>query len=470
MSADLGRPGAAPAGTAYPGEAPQAPAGTAYPGPVAEAAVAPGGATVATRAPMDVEEWDEWSATISHDCEPGEEVPAAPRTRRRGGRRLVGIDAARGVALIGMVAVHVFSAVGPDGGVSLPWRLSSGTSSALFAVLGGIGLAFMSGRTTPLPSPRGVTLARLLVRAVVIAVVGLLLGQVVPVDSAGVILPYLGVMFAMSLLFLPLRARPLLLLAAGWALLAPVVSHLLRQTLGAPEPVNLTFAHLLQAPGDVLVHLVLTGLYPALTWFAYILLGLGLGRLPLGGRWSAVTAVAVGLVLSVGAVAVAGLLRGPLGGLAGLAADEQGRLTLDQLTESLVWGGDGTAPATSWWWLTTVAPHTGAPLDLVRTAGVALVVLGLGLGVAALAPRALEVLAAPGSMTLTLYTGHLLLLLVPLSDRIGDLGAFLVHIALLTAFGVLWRRAVGKGPLEWLVWWLGTVIAPGRPGRHSARR
>lgn len=427
-----------------------------------DATPAPG----ASPAPPSVEEWDEWSATIQHDCEPGEEE--LPRPRRRAGGRLVGIDAARGVALLGMVSVHVFDATGPDGRVSLPWQISSGTSSALFAVLAGIGLAFMSGRTRPLPPPRGATLTRLVIRAVVIALVGLLLGAVVPVDSAGVILPYLALLFAMSLFFLWLPARPLIVLAAVWALGAPVLSHLLRQGLAQPEPVNLTLGHLLEQPGETFTTLFLTGLYPALPWFAYILLGLGLGRMRLGNRWSAVTSVAAGLVLAVGAAALAALIRGPLGGLSALAADEQGRMTLEQLTDTLVWGGDGTAPATSWWWLMTVGPHTGAPLDLLRTAGVALVVLGLGLGVASLAPRALDVLAAPGSMTLTLYTGHLLLLLVPLTDRLGQAGAFLVHAAVLTAFGLLWRRAVGKGPLEWLVWWLGTVVAPGRVGRHRA--
>lgn len=62
-----------------------------------------------------------------------------------------------------------------------------------------------------------------------------------------------------------------------------------------------------------------------------------------------------------------------------------------------VWGGDGTLPATSWWWLATAAAHTRTTLDLARTAGVALVVLGLGLAAGAAAPRAVRFLAAPGS-------------------------------------------------------------------------
>lgn len=411
-------------------------------------------------------EWDEWSSSITHDCEPGEAALANPAQGRSG--RLTGIDAARGVALVGMVAVHVFSASTEQDEVSLPWWLASGTSSALFAVLAGIGLAFMSGRTRPLPPPRGVAIVRLLMRAVVIVLVGLLLGAVVPSDTAGVILPYLGLLFALSLPVLPLRARPLLVLAAAWAVLAPVASHLLRQGSATPEPVNLTVGHLLQAPGQTLTVLLVTGLYPALTWFAYILLGLGLGRLPLGLRRFAVHLTVSGLLLAVGAVALSRLLLGPLGGLSRLASDVQGEMSLSQLTAYLVWGADGTLPTTSWWWLASAAPHTGTTFDLVRTAGVALVVLGLGLAVGAAAPRAVRFLAAPGSMTLTLYSLHLLLLLVPLEDAIGVTLTFVVHVVLLVTFGVLWGGRVGKGPLEWYVWRLGMMVAPS-PGRHRGQ-
>lgn len=420
---------------------------------------------VRERPQLDVtgQEWDEWSSSITHDCEPQDAVLATPGRGRSG--RLIGIDAARGVALVGMVTVHIFSASTVDDEVSLAWWVASGTSSALFAVLAGIGLAFMSGRTRPLPPPRGVTLVRLLVRSVVIVLAGLLLGVVVPVDSAGVILPYLGLLFALSLPVLPLRARPLLVLAGRWVVLAPVASHLLRQQVAVPEVTNLTSEDLLQAPGQVLVTLLLTGLYPALTWFAYILLGLGLGRLPLGFRRYAVHLVLAGVVLAVGAVATSRLLLGPLGGLSRLAEGVRDDMSLSRLTEYLVWGGDGTLPADSWWWLATVGPHTGTTPDLVRTAGVALAILGLCLAAGALAPRALRVLAAPGSMTLTLYSAHLLLVLVPLEGLIGVTLTFVVHVVLVVVFGLLWARHVGKGPLEWLVWRLGLLLAP-TPGRH----
>jgi uncharacterized membrane protein len=53
--------------------------------------------------------------------------------------RLLGVDAARGLALFGMMSVHVLPATDPDGTVSTAFRISSGRASALFALLAGVG-------------------------------------------------------------------------------------------------------------------------------------------------------------------------------------------------------------------------------------------------------------------------------------------------------------------------------------------
>ena len=65
-----------------------------------------------------------------------------------GRRRLAGVDAARGLALIGMMSVHLFRMpYGPD--APLARELVSGRSAALFAVLAGVGIALATGGTQP---------------------------------------------------------------------------------------------------------------------------------------------------------------------------------------------------------------------------------------------------------------------------------------------------------------------------------
>ena len=59
--------------------------------------------------------------------------------------RLVGLDVARCLALLGMVATHVLDERSPDGTLTRTSWLVDGRASALFAVLAGVSLALMRG-------------------------------------------------------------------------------------------------------------------------------------------------------------------------------------------------------------------------------------------------------------------------------------------------------------------------------------
>src|SRR5688500_7670584 len=97
-------------------------------------------------------------------------VRAAPRTAGR--VRLAGVDAARGLAVLGMVAVHVLPTEDADGTVTLAEQLAGGRSSAAFAVLAGVGVALATRRGTDRWRQR----LRLLLRALLIGALGLWLG------------------------------------------------------------------------------------------------------------------------------------------------------------------------------------------------------------------------------------------------------------------------------------------------------
>ena len=61
--------------------------------------------------------------------------------------RLVGLDVARCLALLGMVAAHVLDERTPDGDLTARAQLVDGRAAALFAVLAGVSLVLMSRRT-----------------------------------------------------------------------------------------------------------------------------------------------------------------------------------------------------------------------------------------------------------------------------------------------------------------------------------
>ena len=65
--------------------------------------------------------------------------PVTAGQRKGGTGRLLGVDAARALALIGMMSVHLLPSTDPDGTISTAYLISAGRASALFAVLAGVG-------------------------------------------------------------------------------------------------------------------------------------------------------------------------------------------------------------------------------------------------------------------------------------------------------------------------------------------
>ena len=359
--------------------------------------------------------------------------------------RLVGVDAARGIALIGMMAVHINPRLGPDGAVSTSYMVAAGRASALFAILAGVGLALASGGRT---APRGRALAGASVstvaRAAVLAVIGLWLGTLE--TNVAVILVYYALLFVVAIPFLGLGPTILLPLALGWAILSPVLSQLIRAGMET-EPRSIPEFYSLADPATLLTALMLTGYYPVLQWTAYILFGLGLGRLDLRSARTSVVLFAGGAMLAVTAKVVSWRLL-ESGGLDRLQAAGAGEAPIARfpLETALAGGFYGTTPTTSWWWLAASAPHSGSPFDLLHTMGVAAGVLGLMLLIGPRAKALLWPIAAVGSMTLTLYTLHVYLLSSALPRSTSD--AFLWHVLIALAVAVPWRTFVGRGPLE----------------------
>ena len=371
------------------------------------------------------------------------------------GARVVGVDVARCLALLGMMATHVLPGVvdGPDGSsVPLTHQLAAGRSSALFAVLAGLSLALVSGRREAVRGRPWVgMLAHTAARAALIGVVGLLLGEVE--SGIAVILVYYAVLFVVAVPFMALRTPALLTIAIGWVALAPVASHWLRDRLPLTS-YDVPSVASLEQPGVLLRDVLVTGYYPVLTWVGYVLVGLLVGRLDLRVGRSALLLASAG-----GAAVVAGWQLSDR-----LLADPDVRASLVRTFEGAGWQGDlattlqrglyGVTPTDSAWWLAVRAPHSGTSFDLLMTTGSALLVLAACLLVGRAAPRVLAVLFGAGAMTFTLYTLHVVLRAEGLWDG-DDRSTFLGQAALVLAIGAAFRWRGRRGPLEALAGALG---------------
>jgi len=352
-------------------------------------------------------------------------VAAAPALssawdRLSGPARLGGVDLARGLAVVGMVAAHVltiapFDPADPGG----TWiDVVNGRSSILFATLAGVSIGLVTGGPRPIAGPaRRDARLRLAFRAALLWIVGVLLIMTgVPVY---VILPAYGILFLLSLPLLGLRARALLLLAAGLALVMPLVQPAL-DALPTWE-----------GDGGELLAAALGWHYPFTTWIAFLAAGMGLGRLEL--RRASVQAV----LLLVGA------------GLAAMA----------YATAALT----GRAPFEGGYWSSvwTADAHSSGLLEVVGSGAFAIAVVALCLLLCrTFATWIVLPLRAVGSMPLTAYTVQILVWAVWALAALGtteDLAAFRaldpfwpLTIALLVAC-TAWALLLGRGPLERLV-------------------
>ena len=382
--------------------------------------------------------------------EEGREAAPAGGAPKKGRARLVGIDAARGLALIGLMAIHILPAQNEEtGDPTLTWDLFNGDSAALFALLAGVGLALASGGSQPhLRRKMAGNRLGLVARALLIGAIALVIGAFMPQEDppAYGILLYYSVFFLLAIPFLHLKSKALFLSAAVFGIVAPILLQNLGPVLPEWSSFNPTLGHLFSEPFGVVSQLLLTGSYPALAYMCYILAGLGIGRLDL--RKSSVLAwiAGVGAALAILSNAASSVLLYTVGGY-----DRMLDAGIDEayLDGAIVWGL-ADIPNTSVWWLTLATPHNNTPFSIASSLGIGLLVTAVLIAVGRKVGHWLTPLAAMGSMTLTLYSAHLLALSAEVHYDEPALW-FIVHLAVAAAFGIVWSRWMGQGPLERVV-------------------
>ncbi|ARX87459.1 membrane protein [Streptomyces alboflavus] len=372
--------------------------------------------------------------------------------------RLVGVDLARALAVFGMYVVHIGPPLGATTGVGTWVRfLADGHSSALFATLAGFSLMLIAGRREPKTGLAGrQAKARIAIRAVVL----LALGSVLAIEYGDVIiLGFYGVYFLLALPLLRLSARTLAIIAAGLALVTPQLAFVLRtwpsesvqQSINAYDPLE-------KLNGVGVIDLLLTGLYPTITWMPFVIAGMALARLDLSAvtlqrrlaaLGAALTVVAYGLsLLLAGKAAVFGGTGGSSGGsgaaFSGSGPGADGSGSSEQLVSS---ASD----------LLGAGPHTGTTFDIIGSVGIAILVI---VGATVLMDRVarLRRLAKPviavGTMSLTAYVGHFLAQSAWPASGSGTTTSWvpvLTYIVGAIVFAAVWSRFFRRGPLEALL-------------------
>ncbi|MDO5511921.1 hypothetical protein [Corynebacterium sp.] len=265
--------------------------------------------------------------------------------------RIHGLDLARALAIIGMMAAHM----GPE------HFLIDGYPSALFAVLSGVSMGIIASRSAGLAQAR----AALLTRAVILVGLGVVLSAVQ--FSIAIVLTAIGVSFLLLLPVLAWRTRWQVVLLAALVILGPLI--------GAAQ------AALFIPWTSAFFTDLLFGSYPLTAWLTYTLLGLLIHRLALQREtW-----------LLLGGLVVFGLVQGIL-----------------QVTGLRQSPGDMLNFVGEW---LQGEPHSGGLLDVLTSAGLVAAIIGACL----LACRVVAIVWATyplrclGAMSLTVYVVHVVI-------------------------------------------------------------
>lgn len=366
------------------------------------------------------------SQSLDHpDARTSPEDSAPPETHRVASRRssrLLGIDAARGLAILGMVVAHLATRNEPiDPSAPETWvGVADGRPSTLFAIVAGLSVALVTARAVaPSAGRRDHRRARasLVARGVLVGLFGLAL--VVLPTGVAVILPVYGLLFLVVATVATWPVPRIVVTAAALAALAPAAAWSLSAALAAVD----TGPELPGRLAGVLLQ------FPPVSYAAYLLVGLAVGRCDLRSDRVRRLLLVGGAAVSTAAYSVGALL-----------APERAGAT------------PGSAPAEV---LFSPRAYSNSWIDLVGTSGVAMAVIGLCLIVADRASGALSPLAVVGAMPLTAYTIHLVLLAgavvaTPGPSLAPAAAAVTLGVTLLGTwlFARLWSRRHARGPLE----------------------
>ncbi|MFI9024135.1 DUF418 domain-containing protein [Streptomyces sp. NPDC053560] len=389
----------------------------------------------------------------------------SPPAAGTGTARLVGVDLARGLAVLGMFAAHV----GPDpsdgGPAGFFMEIARGRSSALFALLAGFSIVLITGRPEPRTGRAGrQAMTRVAIRAVVLLVLGTALTALD--TSIDVILAYYAVAFIVALPLYRLGAGALATIAAATALVFPQDLFLLKVWIAGSSWGDVVDAHdpLRAVNGyDGVMDLLFTGSYPVLTWIPFLIAGMAVARLDLTR-----TVVRLRLAYTGAALAVLGY------GGSWLAL----RL-IPNVSAAVAAGSDGDSPSSAWWsdtvgeptvlfreWLLVAAPHSQTTPSIMGNTGVALlVVAGCFLALDRLSGfrRVAAPVIAVGAMSLTAYVLHIVAIRTLGTEDWSDSSEPLTLLGFAVGamvFALVWRRLFRRGPLEYLLY------RATRPARH----
>lgn len=351
-------------------------------------------------------------------------------------KRIIGIDVARALAVIGMIIVNFKVVFGAQGDGWAKWFAIAleGKAAATFVVLAGVGLALMSNsavRENNLDKLKTVR-KRIAKRAIFLFVVGLSYIVIWPAD----ILHFYGIYMLVVLFLLRKSNRAILFAALFMIFIYPFLIVYFDYEIGWDFN-TLTYLDFWSFEG-FFRNLFYNGFHPVIPWAAFMLIGLWFGRQDLNNNSFVKKAFWTSLV---------------------------GFLLIQLMSRTTIWffsEGDPIA-AEEIAGLLGTSPMPPLPFYMLGGSCIAICVISACILIAKRFENngIISALNKTGQLALTFYVAHVVIgmgVMEPLGPK--QFGEYSVDFSVIYAlvfsllcilFAIFWTRFKKSGPLEWIM-------------------
>jgi uncharacterized protein len=351
-------------------------------------------------------------------------------------KRIIGIDVARALAVIGMIIVN-FKVVFGENGLSWVKSFASvfdGKAAATFVVLAGVGLALMTNSAIKNKNQDKLKIVRrrILKRALFLFIVGISYIAIWPAD----ILHFYGIYMAITMLLLISKERTLIATAITLIVAFPILMIFWNYETGWDFN-TLDYQGFWTLKG-FMRNLFFNGFHPVIPWTAFMLFGYWFGKQDLHNDKFIKKTFWISSIIFVSIQALSYLSISFL--------SEGNQETAKELTEIL-----GTNP---------MPP---LPIYMFNGSAIAFAIISACIIIAKRFEnnKIIDALNKTGQLALTFYVAHVLIGM-GIIDAINPakMGNYSVEFSVVCAlvfsllcivFAVIWRKYKTSGPLEWIM-------------------
>lgn len=349
---------------------------------------------------------------------------------KKDSKRLIALDAARGLAVIGMFIQHF--------ALNQVNSFVSGNTMILFMLCSGISYSIMVQRMTEREVEPAVFRARILARAVFIDLAGYIL--IMLNGPFAVVLPAYAMLFILALVLIHCSTRALFTISCILYLAGP--------------PLMLLGLSLFS--GAYLLSDIAGGPLSALGWAPVFVAGMAIGRLNLHNIRTALRFVATWFIISIPFKLIASFVLPELRQSFETWLLQFSSIGNPQADQYAIWPLN--TPPPPWQMLLTDAPQCGSTFELAIGTGLSLIILGLICLIAKKSTAILKPFSAVGRVALTLYTVQFViawgLKIVGIDVTSIDIGAIPfgdILVASVTLIAGCLLTILPNGPLESLI-------------------